>query len=170
MADGYRGVVGAIPFAFRRSDSWLFRSYVLVSTLAALGIALLVGMGLVVLVGRTAAATGGSLTISRAFYVVVGLLLVAPLLAPTLFVARRYRRELDARRRYDALLAVAGYLFLGSLYVGLVITVPPDQQTAVAGPTAPLVEALYGLSPLYGLVPPLACAAVIWGVHRVASG
>jgi hypothetical protein len=169
MADGYRGVFGAVPFAFRRSDSWLFRSYVLVSTLAALGISLLVIAGLVFLIGRTAAATGGSLTISRAFYVVVGLFLVAPVVAPTLLVARRHRRGLATARRYDATLAVAGYLFLVSLYVGLVVTVPPAQQQPLSGPLAPVVAMLYALPAAYGLVPPLVAASLIALVHRALS-
>jgi hypothetical protein len=167
MTEGYRGVVGAFPYAFRRSGSLLFKLYVVVSALAALFVSLLVGLGLVVLIANTAGVGGGSLTLSRSFYVVVGLFLVAPMLAPTLFVARRHRRGKARQDRYDVALAFAGFLFLFSLYVGLVITVPPAQQEPVSGALAPVVAFLYALPAAFGLVPPLLAAAVILLAHRV---
>ncbi|MFC6989573.1 hypothetical protein ACFQJD_14250 [Haloplanus sp. GCM10025708] len=165
MAD-YRGVFGAFPYAFRASDSVLFRSYVVVSALVAALVAALFGLALVVLVGRTAGTVGGSLTLSRAFYVLLALLVVAPVVAPTLFVARRHRRGEARDDAYDAALALSGYLFLASLYVGLVATVPEAQQTTPAGALAPAVRALYGLPAVAGAVPPLTCALVIYLVHR----
>jgi len=167
MADGYRGVFGAVPYAIRSSDSWIFRSYALVSALAAALVTLLVVSGVVVLIARTSAARGGLLTLSRSFYMVVGLFIVAPTLAPTLLVARRHRREGRGHRSYDAALALVGYLFLLSVYVGVVITVPPAQQTTPTGALAPLIAFLYGLPQLAGLVPPLVGALLIVAVHRV---
>ncbi|MFB6154785.1 MAG: hypothetical protein ABEJ22_02750 [Haloferacaceae archaeon] len=167
MADEYRGVFGAFPYAFRASDSWLFRSYAVVSALAALLVTVLVASGLIVLFARTAQIRGGELTLSRSFYLVVGLFVVAPLVAPTLLVARRHRRTTAVHPRYDALLAASGYLFLAALYVGLVVTVPPAQQTTPTGALAPVVRALYGLPQAFGLVPPVAAAAVIALAHRV---
>ncbi|WP_224448584.1 hypothetical protein [Haloprofundus salilacus] len=167
MADGYNGVFGAFPYALRHSTSWLFRLYAAVSALVALFVTLVVGTGLVVLIGQTANFGGGQLTLSRSFYAVVGLLLVAPILAPTLFVARRHRREKTREgERYDFALGLAGFVFLASLYVGAIITVPPDLQTPVDGTLAPLVEFLYGLPQLAGLVPPLLAALFIYDVHR----
>ncbi|WP_117594399.1 hypothetical protein [Haloprofundus halophilus] len=167
MADGYNGVFGAFPYALTHSTSWLFRLYVVVSALVALFLTLVVAMGLVVLIANTADFGGGQLTLSRSFYAVVGLLLVAPILAPTLFVARRHRREeTREHEHYDFALGLAGFVFLTSLYVGAVITVPPDLQTPVTGPLAPLVELLYGLPQVAGLVPPLSAALFIFGLHR----
>jgi hypothetical protein len=169
MADGYRGVVSAFPYAARASGSWVFRSYVVVGGLATLAIALVVVLGLVVLIGQTASIGGGSLTLSRAFYVVVGLFVVAPLIAPVLLVARRHRTGRGRDPRYDAAVALAGYLFLASLYVGLVITVPPAQQTEPTGALAaiaPAIRVLYDLPQLAGLAPPAVAAAVIAVVHR----
>jgi uncharacterized membrane protein YuzA (DUF378 family) len=167
MTDGYRGLFGAFPYAFRQSRSFVFRTYVLVGALASLAVTLLFGAGLVVLVAQTAALEGGSLTLSRAFYVVVGLFVVAPLVAPVLLVARRHRRAEGNDVRYDFTLSLAGYLFIVSLYVGLVITVPADQQTAPPAAVAPLVETLYALPQLAGVLPPLLAAAVIAVVHRL---
>ncbi|KTG08940.1 hypothetical protein AUR64_14110 [Haloprofundus marisrubri] len=167
MADGYNGVFGAFPYALRHSTSWLFRLYVAVSALVALFLSLIVGMGLVVLIAGTVDLGGGQLTLSRSFYAVVGLLLVAPVLAPTLFVARRHRREeTRENEHYDFALGLSGFVFLASLYVGAIITVPPDLQTPVSGSLAPLVEFLYGLPQLFGLVPPLLAALLIFGLHR----
>ncbi|UVE50813.1 hypothetical protein KU306_02680 [Haloferax larsenii] len=175
MADDYGGVFGAFPYAFRHSESLVFKLYVLVGALASVIVSLFVAFGLVVLIGQTAAVPGGSLTLSRSFYVLVGLFLVAPLVAPVLFVARRHRRS-GSDSRYDLSLALAGFVFMVSIYVGLVISVPTDLQTApqpfTLGPVTisalvPVVELLYDLPPLYGLVPPTACALLVYGVHRV---
>ena len=195
MSGDYRGVVGAFPYAFRRSGSWLFRSYVVVSALATLLVGLIVTAGLVVLIANTAQFAGGSLTLSRSFYVVVGLLVVLPMVAPTLLVARRHRvgrggsgasasgsgngsaaadagavdANADARgARYDAALALAGYLFILSVYVGLVTSVPPGQQVAASGALAPAVRLLYDLPAAAGLAFPVAAAAAMALVHRIA--
>lgn len=165
--DGYRGVIGAFPFAFRRSESLVFRTYVLVGALMALLVSVLFGFGLIVLIAQTAVIEGGSLTLSRAFYVVVGLFVVAPLVAPVLFVARRHRRSMGVNEHYDLALALAGYLFILSLYVGLVITVPPDQQATPPSLVAPAVSVLYALPQLAGVVPPLLGSGLIVAVHRL---
>jgi hypothetical protein len=161
--DTYSGMVTAFPYAFRQSDSRLFRSYVVVSTLVGALVALLMANALVVLVGNTASAPGGSLTLSRTFYVVVGLFVFLPVVAPVLFVAHRYRRERDVADRYDAALAASGYLFVGSVYVALVISTPAAYREAGAGP---VVDALYSLPALAGVVPPLVAAAAVYLVHR----
>ena len=163
--DGYRGIVGAFPYAYRASESWLFRSYVAVSALVALGITLLFALALVVLIAGTSGVGGGTFTFSRSFFVLVGLLFVLPVVTPTLSVARRHRRG-RGDRRYDLVLAAAGYLFVCSLYVGLLITVPPSQQATPTGAFAPLVRFLYGLPAVYGAVPPLVCAALVLALSR----
>lgn len=189
--DAYGGLLGAFPYAFRSSDSLAFKSYVVVGGFLAFAIAFLFGLALVALIGASAGVGGGSFSFSRAFFVLVGLLVVAPLLAPVLFVARRHRRATSSAG-YDARLAALGYLFLGSLYVALVISTPEAQQTALAGglgtvtlfagtaielavsldplsvAVVPLVRFLYGLPRFAGLVPPLAVAALVWLAGRSA--
>ena len=163
--DAYSGLFGAFPYALVASESLLFKTYALAGGLLAAGITVLFGLAVVVLLGATATAAGGSFTFSRAFFIFVGLLVVAPLLAPTLFVARRHRRG-SPDRRYDATLAALGYVFVGSLFVALVISTPAAQQETVSGPSAPLVQFLYGLPRIAGLVPPLTVAALIWLAGR----
>ena len=169
MADEYRGVVGALPYAFRRSDSRLFKSYVLVAGLAVALVVVLVTTGLIVLIADTAAARGGTLTVSRAFYVLVGLALVGPLLTPPLLVARGRRRGAIADGRYERRLAAAGYLFLGSIYLALVISAPPELRSSPSGALAPLVERLYALPPESALVAPLLCAGLVAAAHYAST-
>ncbi|MFB6301983.1 MAG: hypothetical protein ABEH78_03890 [Haloferacaceae archaeon] len=169
MADGYRGVVGAFPYALRTSDSWLFRSYAAVSALVAAVVALLFAAGVVQLIAATSGVGGGTLTLSRAFFVVVGLLVVVPVLAPTLLVARRHRQGTGDDRRYDASLALAGYAFLCALYLGLLVASPAAFESVPAGPTAPVVAALYALPRLAGIVPPLLGVVGIAVAHRLAG-
>lgn len=164
--EAYGGLFGAIPYALRASRSWLFKSYVVVGGLVALVVTVLIALSLVTLVSRTATAGGGSLTLSRAFFVLVGLFVVGPLLAPILFVARRHRRIGD-EKRYDASLALAGYLFFAALYVGVVVTIPADQQQPVGGAFAGVVAFLYALPQIWGLVPPVAAAVGIYLTHRL---
>ncbi|XVH32517.1 hypothetical protein ACNS7O_04845 [Haloferacaceae archaeon DSL9] len=166
MADDYRGVFGAFPYAFRRSDSLLFKVYFVVGTLASVFIGLLFTFGLLVLLGETAETPGGTLTLSRSLYVLVGLFAAAPLMAPVLLVARRHRRGIPVAAGYDAHLALSGFVFLASLYVGVIISVPPDQQTAASGVLAPIIEVLYATPQLAGVLPPTLAAVLIYAVHH----
>lgn len=174
MADGYRGLFGAFPYAFRRSDSWLFRSYVLVGGLAAALLAFAFALSLIRVFGATAGIRGGSLTLSRSFVVVVGLFAVAPLVAPILLVARAHRRNERDSPAYDPLLAVGGYLFLLSLYLMTVAAMPEsfvlDGETVTRPPPsgvfAPLIDLLYAVPSLASLLIPVAPAVFIALVHR----
>lgn len=161
----YGGVLGAFPYAFRASGSWLFRSYAVLGGLLALALTAMFLISLLLVIADTAAAPGGTVLVVRAFVVVVGLAVVAPLLAPVLFVARRHRRaESDAR--YDAALAAAGYLFVLSLYLAVVISAPPAYRGSPSGALAPAVAFLYGLPALAGLVPPALAGLLMWLAHR----
>jgi len=178
--DAYGGLFGAFPYAFRTSPSTLFRSYVVLGGLAAFLVALLFGLGLVALFGRTFGVPGGAFTFVRAFFVLVGLFAVAPLLAPVLLVARRHRRSSGPvvapdepgrgdppPARYDAAMALAGYLVALSLYVGAVVTAPENLRDPPTGSLAPVVRTLYALPSLAGLLPPVLASAVLVAVHRV---
>ncbi|ELZ33614.1 hypothetical protein C474_04098 [Halogeometricum pallidum JCM 14848] len=175
MATGYNGVFGAFPYAFRRSRSLLFKSYVVLSAFAVALVALFVVIAIVVLLGRTAAVQGGSLTLSRAFFIVIGLLVVLPAVAPTLAVARRYRRDIESTPRYEVALAVAGYLFLFSLYLGAVASMPEtfvlDGETVTRPPPsglfAPVVALLYAIPQALSWIVPLCGALLVAAAHRL---
>ncbi|AZH24425.1 hypothetical protein [Haloplanus aerogenes] len=170
MADDYRGVVGAFPYAFRASDSHLFRSYVALGGLLTVAVSLIFIAAVIGVIATTTGGRGGNLTLSRSFFAVVGLFVVVPLVAPVLFVARRHRRHRERGEPvdgpYDAALAATGYLFVVALYLGLVISVPPSQQTTPTGALAPVVAALYALPQLVGVVPPLLAAVLMLLCHR----
>lgn len=162
--DGYGGVLGALPYAFRRSDSWLFRSYVVVGTALAAAITGLFALALIVRIDATVGGEG-TLSLSRSFFALVGFALVLPILAPILFVARRHRRGKGNDGRYDRRLGFAGFWFLGSLYVGLVATVPPEHRTETGGV---VVQTLYDLPPAAGVAIALFAALLIYYAHRVS--
>lgn len=172
--DSYSGLLTAFPYAFRQSDSRLFRSYVVVSALLGLLFAFLMTGAVLVLVGNTASAPGGSLTLSRTFYIVVGLLLFLPLVAPVLFVARRHRRGLAVAPDYDAALALAGYLFAFSVYLGGVASMPETFETngeVVSRPPpeglfAPIIEGLYAVPSVASPLVPFVGALVVYAAHR----
>lgn len=161
----YGGVVGAFPYAFRASDSRLFRSYVLVGGLVGL---LVVALAALALPGWIAATLRQSavVTFSRAVLVLAAAAVLSPLFAPVVLVARRHRRGDAVDPRYDGLLGLAGHLFVLSLWLLLVITAPAGSREAPAGALAPLVAALYALPRAAGVVPPLLSVALIYLLHR----
>jgi hypothetical protein len=166
-ADGSRSlVVGAFRRAFARTESRLLKTYVLVSALLGGLVAVLLLLALPVWVFETA---GGSelATFSRAFLVVGGVLLVVALVAPVLSAGRRHARG-TASVRADASLALAGYLFVLSLYVSLLVSAPTNQRETPPALLAPAVEFLYSLPTEYAVAPPLLAAALIAVVHRFA--
>ncbi|MFB6151664.1 MAG: hypothetical protein ABEJ40_07650 [Haloarculaceae archaeon] len=163
--DAYGGILGAFPYAVRASDSWLFRGYAVAGGLLAALVVVLFALALVVLLGQTANAPGGRLTFSRAFYVFLMLLVVGPLIAPVVLVARRHRRA-GSTTRYDRGLAVGGYLFVAGLYLGLVVSTPESQQRTATGVLGPALTALYDLPPAAGAVPPVVAAGLIVVLHR----
>jgi hypothetical protein len=65
---------------------------------------------------------------------------------------------------YDRGLALAALVFVASLYVGLIISVPPALQEPTS---SGLVLALYDLPQLAGLGPPLLAVGLMYVVHRV---
>ncbi|MFB6135498.1 MAG: hypothetical protein ABEJ04_01940 [Halobacteriaceae archaeon] len=161
----YRGLLGAFRYSFGASDSWLFRAYVAVAGFAGLFVTLIFAFGVVTLLAATSSAAGGVFTLSRSFYLVVLVLVLVPLFAPVLLVARRHRRA-GSTARYDRALALAGFLFLLSLYLAALVSAPPAQREAPPAAVAPVVEFLYALPPLAGLVPPVAAAALVYVAHR----
>lgn len=161
----YDGLLGSFRYSYGASDSRVYRVYVVVSALLSVLLALLFTFALIGVIAATLGASE-SITLVRSFFVLVGLLVIAPILAPVLLVARHHRKRLDSERPYDAALAVGGYLFIGALYVGLVISVPPDLQEATSGSLGIVVEALYGLPPALGIVPPLLGVVLIGVLHR----
>lgn len=158
MAEAYRGLPGAFGFALRQSRSWLLRSYVVVAAAVGLYVALLVLLALVTWLANPVAWG------ERAFLLVVGLLVVGPLFAPVLVVARRHRYGTDAPAA-DRWLALAGYGFLAGLVLALFVTDPdPHAVSGAMGPTAAWLDAL---PDVYGLLPPVAAAAAIVAAVRL---
>lgn len=162
--DAYSGVLGAFGYAFRATESRLLRSYVVVAAVTTALVTLFFGMSLVVWFTATLGQTVLT-TSSNAFLVVIAFFIALPILTPILLVARRHRRGFANTDNYDAALALTGYAFIVSLYVGLVISVPPEFQTEGAGAIAGF---LYGLPQLFGVLPPIMAAALIALVHWTA--
>ncbi|AAV47914.1 hypothetical protein BDK61_3535 [Haloarcula quadrata] len=159
----YNGLPGAFPYAFRATDSLLFKAYVPVALLLSVAITLVFSFGLITQLAETGSVRGGTFTFSRSFFLFVGLLLVAPLLAPVLSVARRHRRTASSVA-YDRALALSAFLFIGSIYLALLTSAPAElrepTQSAVVG-------FFYSLPPIAGVVPPMLATLGIYLTHRL---
>jgi hypothetical protein len=155
MTDGepYSGLFGAYRYAFRQSDSLLFRAYVAVSAFVGAFVSLLLVLGVINWAGN--AGQFGE----RALLSVIGVLILAPLFAPVLIVARRYRFDMETPGD-DRLFALAGVGFLASIWLALFITDPNSHSAS--GPLGAVVAFLDGLPRRYGLVPPIAAALGIY--------
>ncbi|MFW5956309.1 MAG: hypothetical protein ACOCQY_02785 [Halorhabdus sp.] len=162
----YDGVLGAIPYAYRRTDSRLCRWYVVVGSLLAVGVAVVFALAIVSILGQTAGTRGGFLTSTRTFYVLIALLFVGPLLAPTLAVARRHRHG-TSDRRYDTAMAASGFLFVLSLYLGLIASMPPSFRGSTGDSLfAPLIEVFYAIPEAGAPTLPILAVLVMYLVHR----
>lgn len=162
----YGGLFGAFPYAFRRSDSRLFRAYVVVGGLLAALLAIVFGLAFVVSVAQsTGLAAGGTSSFVRTFVLLVGFLVVLPVIAPVLLVARHHRR-IGSDARYDRALATAGAVYLASVYLFFIASAPPALRSEPSGALAPVVAVLYAIPSIASPAVPLAAAALLWGVHR----
>ena len=140
----------------------LFKGYVVLAVLLTTAIALVFTFGLIGVLAGSAGARGGTFTFSRTFFLFVGLLVVAPLLAPVLLVARRHRRSVSTVA-YDRGLALAALTFVVSLYVALVISAPAGLREPSSNP---VVMVLYALPRPAGLAPPVLTVGMMYAVHR----
>lgn len=159
MAEAYRGLVGAFGFALRRSESWILRSYVVAATAVGVFVALLLLLGLASWAANPVAFG------ERAFLLLVGLLVVLPLFAPVLVVARRHRLGLRPPASADRWLGLAGYAFVAALVLGLYVSDPTTH--AATGLLGPVVRRLDALPDVAGLVPPVAAAVAVAVVVRL---
>lgn len=161
----YKGLLGSFRYSYGESDSFVYRAYVVVSALLSALLAILFALALIGVIAATLGASE-SITLVRSFFVLIGLLVIAPILAPVLLVARRHRKRLGSGRSYDTALAIGGYLFIGALYLGLLISVPPALQETTAGRLGVIVDLLYGLPSALGIVPPVLAVLAIVALHR----
>lgn len=152
MADDYGGLPGGLVFAFRRSRSYLLRAYVAVSALVGAFVAVFLLLGLISWLG-TPAPLG-----QRTLLGVIGILVLLPLFAPVLVVARRHRRG-GGSRRADALLGLSGFGFVLAVYLALFISDPNPH--VVTGPFAPVLDAIDALPRRYWVAPPVLSVASI---------
>lgn len=172
--DGYSTALGAFPYAFVRTDSRLCKAYVVVGTLLAAVGTLVFLFAFVTLLGNISGTPAGILTFQPALYLLVWLFVVGPMVAPILLVARRHRRGVGSTS-YDRSLAGAGVVFLVSLYLGLVASIPEsfvlDGETVARGEPSglfgPVIAVLYAIPEQYAVVIPLVAALGVYLTHRL---
>ncbi|MDZ7746815.1 MAG: hypothetical protein U5K28_09995 [Halobacteriales archaeon] len=172
--DDYSGLLTAFPYAFRHSDSRLFRLYVVGGGLFAALLGIVFALAAIISISQSAGlAVGGTDAFVRTFVVIVGFIVVVPVVAPVLLVARRHRRQ-GSKPAYDRALAVAGIVYLLSLYLLLVASIPEtftlDGETITRPPASglfgPVLAVLYAIPPITSPVIPILTATAGWFVHR----
>jgi hypothetical protein len=163
----YSGAITAFPYAFRISDSRVFKVYAFVGGLITLLGTLFFLLAIITLLGKISGTPAGILTFQPALYILVWLFTIAPIAAPVLLVARQYRLG-QGNSGYDASISVAGFAFIVSIYLTAIITTPTNSQATISsGLFAPVIQFLYGLPRITGVVPPLLAAAGMVLVHRM---
>lgn len=169
----YGGLVTAFPYALRKTDSRLFKLYATAAGLLAALLAFYFAAAVTVAVSNTLGAGGGTFTFVRSFYVFVAFGVVAPVVGPVLFVAREHRRG-RGDARYDRRMAVLGFVYMLALYVGAVISMPPEftldgetvTRPAPSGLLAPVVSVLYAMPPLSSVLPPAVVGVAMYLLDR----
>ena len=175
MADDgtYGGVIGAFAYARRQTRSRLCYHYVGVARVLTVLLTVFFLLAFVRVLGATSGIRGGTFTFLRALYVFAGVLVVAPIFAPVLFVARRHRRG-RADPRYDQLMGALGFVLFAALYAGLVISMPEcftldGRQVCPTPPPGLLgtvVGPLYEVPDLASVVPPAVVTLAIYLLDR----
>lgn len=141
----YRGFIGAYRYAFRQSGSVWFRLYVAASAVLVTFVTILLVLGMIRWIARPSGLFG-----DRGLLAVLALLIVLPIVAPVLVVARRHRRATSPRPAgADRWIGVAGFLLVFGIYIGLVIAAP------VSGRRGGFVAALDALPRVAAVGPPL---------------
>lgn len=152
MSEGYRGLVGAFVYAFRKTDSWVFRVYAILSAVVGLYIALLIGLAIVAWAGTTMAFG------DQAFLAVIGIVLLVPLFTPVLVTARRLRQGTSTEHA-AVLVSLAGYGFIASIILALLITDPT--RHSIPGRMGALILVIQDIPRPFGVVPPIIAAVII---------
>lgn len=156
-------VLGAVKYAVVRGESRLFRSYAAIGSLLALFVGTMFVLALPVWVVEIAGSGGGPLQrIGIGLLWLVGLAVVATMVLPMLFVVRRHRQSRPERQFAFGL---AGFTYVLSVYLALVVSAPSDLRDAPSGVLAPLLEALYGLPRLSGLLFPILGTLVLFAIE-----
>lgn len=161
MEEAYAGLFGAYKYAFTQSGSWIFRSYVIASAFVGVYIIVLLVLGLVTWLANPTGRIGEFMLLS-----VIGLLLIIPLFSPVLIVARRYRTN-TSDGRADRLLGLAGYGFVCSILLALLISDPSDHS--VGGIAGDVVGVLDSVPDIYGLLPPVIAVFVLVIIVKFTS-
>jgi len=161
----YSALRRALGQSRRESSSLTLRTYVWVSALVGLLLVVTVLLALPVWIAETVGHSALN-KIARGVLPVVVLGLLVPLFAPAVYVARNHRRG-TATRRGDAALGLAGYLYVFSIYLALVVSAPAEFRSEPSGVLAPAIELAYSLPALYSLAVPILGALVIAAVQRV---
>lgn len=161
-------VLGAVTYAVVEGDSRLFRSYAVIGSLLAVFVGLLFVLALPVWVVEIASSGGGPLQrIGLGLLWLVGLALIATMVVPMLLVVRRHRQ---GRPERQLAFGVAGYAFVLSIYLALIVSAPPDLRDSPGGVLAPVLETLYGLprlsAPAFPLFGVLLLVAIEYGLDR----
>lgn len=156
-------VVGAVKYAVVEGESRLFRSYAAIGSLLALFVALSFVLALPVWVVEISESGGGPLQrIGLGLLWLVGLAVIATMLVPMLFVVRRHR---EGRPERQFAFGLAGYAYVLTVYLALVVSAPEDLRDSPEGVLGPLLEVLYGLPPLSGLLLPVAGTLLLLAVE-----
>ncbi|MFB6253343.1 MAG: hypothetical protein ABEI06_01895 [Halobacteriaceae archaeon] len=165
--DIYSGIVGMFPYAYRNSHSRIFKSYLIIGGIIIGLISLLMVFALISIIGATANVSGGTIALSRAFFILVGLTVIMPLLTPIIGVARHLRYRENTSIRFEQRLALGGFLYIFLLYIGLIISTPAVHQQTPPRIIEPLVTGLYSLPTILGIFPPLVGAIIILIFYRM---
>jgi hypothetical protein len=168
--EAYSGVLGAVPYAVRRSESRLFRAYAVLGGLLAALLAVFFTLALVNAIAESVG--GGSLSGYRALVLLFGLAVGLPVVGPILLVARRHRRAAERGGRppdrgYDSLMGVLGVAALLSVYAALIISAPERFQSEVRGPLAVVATALYDAPAAASPLPPVVVVVAMLTLDRL---
>lgn len=161
-------VIAAVRSCWGRDRSAILRSYTIVGVLVTLFSLSLLVLALPTWIAQTTG-TSATLMLAQGLLFLLGLGVVAAVLAPILLAHRRFPTP-GEHWRFESLYGGLGYLEIIALYMAMIISAPPDTLGDVPTLLEPVVEALNALDPVLSIVPPVGVLALLYYLdYRIAN-
>lgn len=156
---GNSAILAALKSCLARDRSWVLRLYAPVGVGVAGFAVLLMVLAFPNWVAEVQNASA-TLLLGPGLLVLGGLGVAGGAVAPLLLAARRLP-EAGRYPRHERSYGGLGFGFVLAVYLGFVISAPPEYRTDPTGPFGEVISWLYGLDPLIGMGPPIAILVVL---------
>ena len=157
-------VLAAVRSCLQRDRSPVLRTYAIVALVVSIFALVLLLLALPTWMAHPSG-TSALLMLAPGLLALGGLAVIAALVAPVLLAHRRVP-DPGAEPTTEFVYGLFGYAVVVALYAALIISAPEGARGDPPSGLEPLIEPLYGLHPLVGIVPPVVVVGLLLLVDR----